>query len=138
MELKEAIFGHHNLAIWLGTMFWTILILFVYKINKAPRIGKGFKLHYFLNDNLYDFILNIGLASVMLRSGDGLIQSVYKFVNEKLLVGFDFQLNSDGMDVVIMVSIIVMPLSYVIHKFRNPVSKKLEKSMHIHNEICKK
>jgi|GEM_PF-5511252 len=137
MNFLEAFFGHHNLAIWLATIFWTILILFVYKMNKAPRIGEGFKIGYFINDNLYDFILNVGLASVMLRAGDGLIHAVYGFVNDKLLSGFDFRLDPDGMDVVIMVSIIVMPLSYVIHRFRKPVSKNVAEKMHIHNENCK-
>lgn len=137
MELKEAIFGHHNLAVWLGTVVWTVIILFTYKLNKAPNLKSGFKWRFFLNDNLLDFIFNILLSVITLRAGDGFIHSLYSFLNEKVLSGFDFNLDADSMDIVIAVSFIVLPLSYWLHKKRKPVVSSVTKEMHVQNEKCK-
>ena len=137
-EFKDAIFGHHGIDVWFATLAWTLAILIVFKLSKAPKIKKGFKIWYFINDNLFDMIFNVFLASLMLRAGNPLIHLVYKLVNDKFVKPlFDYEFSVEGMDVVIMVSIIVLPLSLLIHKFfRKPVSDKLEKEMQVHNNSC--
>ena len=139
MKYLEAILGHYEFATWFGTIFWTLVLLITYKLFKAPNTDAGFKLSLFWKSNRLDFLTHVLLAAVFLRSGEGFIHTIYDLVNKKLQDNeIPFQFDPDSMDVVILVAIIVLPASYLIHKYlRKRAQPKLHEEIHVHNENCK-
>ena len=123
--MKEAILGSYDTSVWLGTIFWTLILFFMYKLYKSPNKESGFKWNLFIRNNSIDFMLHILLAMVFLRAGKGFINSVYAFINKKIEANFDVVvvLDPESMDIVILVAIIVLPVSYYIHKYLRPKIK---------------
>lgn len=131
----ETIFGHHEIWTWIGVFIWGALILLTYKLFHAPKKNDGFKWAYFWNDNILDFLLNLLLSFIILRLGDKAIHELFDWIAKKFEFSF---LTGEGMDVVILVSLISTPLSiYLHHKWRKPISKTVSKQMHVHNANCK-
>ena len=134
----ELVHEHYEFGIWVKTILWTAFLLIVFKFSKAPKFNKGFKWKHFVNDNSYDLVLNICISIILLRTGDKFIHWLYGVFNKTLLNSFTFKLDADSTDVVMTISLITLPISYVIHKFwRKPISKKVEQEMHVHNDNCK-
>lgn len=134
-EAIETIFGHHSLSTWIGVIIWSCLILFTYKIFNAPSRKQGFTWKYFFNDNTRDFMLNMLISFLILRLGDTQIHKLFNWIKGKF--SEDIPLDGEGMDIVILVSLLSVPVSvYLHHKWRKPISKKIEEEMHVHNENC--
>jgi len=131
----EEVFGHHGVWTWIGVLIVGFFIHLAYKLHLAPNKKGGFKWWYFWNDNSLDFIKNTILSFVILRLGDGAIHSLFGFIKEQVP---KFPLDGEGMDLVVSVSVLSTALSVILHKFvRKPISKKVAKEMHEHNENCK-
>lgn len=130
----ESIFGHHGIWTWIGVLVVGFFIQLTYKLHKAPNSKNGFKWSYFWNDNALDFIKNTMLSFVVLRLGDEPIHELFKWIAAKIDW---FPLNGEGMDIVIMVSLVSTLISYLLHKFvKQPISKKVKEEMHEHNVNC--
>ena len=134
-EISNIFLGHYNIVIWLGTLFWSAFIIFAYKLFHAPNKENGFTWRYFWNDNTRGLLLNLIISIVLLRMGHDAIHSVYDWINGKFA---DTPiLDPDSMDVVILVALISTPISiFLHHKWKKPISKEVEKEMHVHNANC--
>lgn len=116
-ELASAILGDYTFSVWIGTIFWTTVILFTYKLFKAPNKENGFKWSYFWRYNSLNFLFHILLSAIVLRAGEGLIGTAYSVINKYVLSKFETEIDHLSMDVIMMVAIIVLPLSFLMHKY---------------------
>lgn len=112
--MKE-IFGHYSLSIWIATLLWVVFIVLIYKLNKAPK--ENFNKKYFIKNNIMDFINNLAVCILLLRSGDKFIHSIYTYLNETYFGEFIYKLDPNSIDVVFIVTIITIPLTMILHKF---------------------
>lgn len=131
---------HYDLPTIMLTLLFTLIIVVMYLARNAPKIGQGFKLGFFITDNLYRIIFNVCLTAYLLVGGEWIIHFLYEALNKHLLSKWDLILKADGSNGVFGISLISSVLSYFIFKLWKPVEKykkQINEKMHVHNENCK-
>lgn len=125
-QLTEQLLGQHTLEIWIAGIIWSFIGIIAIKMWYAPK--KGFKIKFWINDNLIDIFKGLIWALVILRLGDYTLQLIEKFWDYKLPPTTDF------VGIMIVISGIIQ---YFLHKNRTPISQSMKEKMKEYNEKIK-
>lgn len=86
MDLKTAIFGDHELTIWVASIIWAFIGALIVKVKYLPKnlTWEQFSFKKWLNENVFDFVKAISYAVIILRLGDVAIQLFEYYSGDKI------------------------------------------------------